>query len=135
MAAAAPFVDTDVLIYLLSADAAKADRAEALLAEGATIGVQVLNEVVAVARRKLAMPWHEIDEFLGLVSSRCRVLDLTRPVHRRALEVARRHRLSWYDALIVGAALEAGCALLYSADMRDGAKIGPTLTIRNPFAR
>jgi len=133
MAAVAPFVDTNVLVYLLSADAAKADRAEALLAEGATIGVQVLNEIVAVAR-KLAMPWHEIDEFLGLVSSRCRVLDLTHSVHRRALDVARRHRLSWYDALIIGAALDAGCTLLYSEDLHDGAKTGPTLTIRNPFA-
>ena len=50
------FLDTNVLLYLLSGEAAKADRAEGLLAGGGTVSVQVLNEFAAVARRKLAMP-------------------------------------------------------------------------------
>ena len=49
------FFDTNVVLYLLSADTAKADRAEELLALGGTISVQVLNEFVAVASRKLCM--------------------------------------------------------------------------------
>jgi predicted nucleic acid-binding protein len=128
------FLDTNVLLYLLSSDTAKADRAEALLAGGATIGVQVLNEVVSVARRKLAMPWDEIAEVLGLIRQRCVVRDLTSAVHDQALSLARRHGFAWYDALIVGAALDAGCSVLYSEDMQDGLEVRAALRIRNPFA-
>jgi predicted nucleic acid-binding protein len=49
------FFDTNVLLYLLSNDAAKADRAEALLASGGVVSVQVLNEFASVAKRKLVM--------------------------------------------------------------------------------
>ena len=63
------FFDTNVVLYLLSADAAKADRAEELLAIGGTISVQVLNEFVAVASRKLRMPWIEIREVLAQILS------------------------------------------------------------------
>ena len=52
---AAPFVDTNVLLYLLSDDQAKADRAEALLAQRVVISVQVLNEFANVARRKMVL--------------------------------------------------------------------------------
>jgi predicted nucleic acid-binding protein len=55
MSAADCFLDTNVLLYLLSKDAAKADRAEALLATGGIVSVQVLNEFASVATRKLAM--------------------------------------------------------------------------------
>ena len=129
-----PFLDTNVLLYLLSSDAAKADRAEALLAAGATIGVQVLNEFASVASRKLKMPWPEIAEVLGLIRSRCAVRDLSVAVHDAALALAARHRFAWYDALIVAAALDAGCTLLFSEDMHHGMKVSGKLTIRNPFA-
>lgn len=133
-APALPFLDTNVLLYLLSADAAKADRSEALLASGAVIGVQVLNEFASVARKKLGMAWKEVDEVLALIRKRCAVRDLTVAIQERALALAVRHRLSWYDALIVAAAIDAGSAVLYSEDMQDGMKIGGRLVIRNPFA-
>ena len=63
------FFDTNVLIYLLSADAKKADRAEALVRQGGAISVQVLNEAANVARRKLAMDWRETRAFLALLSA------------------------------------------------------------------
>jgi predicted nucleic acid-binding protein len=49
------FLDTNVLLCLASADTVKADRAEAILAEGGAISVQVLNEIASVARRKMQM--------------------------------------------------------------------------------
>ena len=61
------FFDTNVVLYLLSADTAKADRAEELLALGGTISVQVLNEFAAVASRKLRMSWIEIREVLAQI--------------------------------------------------------------------
>ena len=129
----APFLDTNVLLYLLSSDTAKADRAEALLRDGATVGVQVLNEFASVASRKLALSWAEIADVLGLIRHQCEVKALTVAVHERALALAQRNGFAWCDALIVAAALDAGCARLYSEDMQHGMKVGGKLTIVNPF--
>jgi predicted nucleic acid-binding protein len=127
------FFDTNVVLYLLSADAAKADRAEELLALGGTISVQVLTEFAAVASRKLRMPWTEVREVLAQVRAVCEVAPLTIETHDRALHVASRYGLSIYDAQIVAAALLAGCKTLHSEDMQHGQVIERQLTIRNPF--
>jgi predicted nucleic acid-binding protein len=127
------FFDTNVVLYLLSADPAKADRAEELLAIGGTISVQVLNEFVAVASRKLRMSWIEIREVLTQVRAVCVVEPVTIETHERALRLAERYGISIYDALIVSAALLANCKTLHSEDMQDGQVIERQLTIRNPF--
>ncbi len=127
------FFDTNVVLYLLSADTAKADRAEELLALGGTISVQVLNEFVAVASRKLRMPLSEIREILIQIRAVCAVESVTIETHDRALRVAERYGLSIYDALIVSSALLAGCKTLHSEDLQDGQIIERQLTIRNPF--
>ena len=133
MSAADDFFDTNVLLYLLSADAAKADRAEELIAGGGTVSVQVLNEFASVASRKLRMPWAEIREVLAQLCAVCVVEPLTIKTHERALQLAERYGLSVYDALIVSAALLAGCETLRTEDMQDGQVIERKLTIRNPF--
>jgi len=128
------FFDSIVVLFLLSADTAKADRAEQLLATGGTISVQVLNEFAAVASRKLRMSWSEIREVLAQVRAVCAVEPMTLETHERALRIAERYGLSIYDALIVSAALLANCKTLHSEDMQDGQVIERQLTIRNPFA-
>ena len=127
------FFDTNVVLYLLSADPAKADRAEELLASGGAISVQVLNEFVAVATRKLHMSWIEIREVLAQVRAVCVVKPLTIETHERALQIAERYGLSIYDALILSAALLADCTTLLSEDMQDGQVTERQSTIRNPF--
>lgn len=134
MSGADDFFDTNVVLYLLSADPGKADRAEELLAGGGTISVQVLNEFVAVAVRKLRMPWADVREVIEQVRAVCRVEPMTVETHERALHIAERYGLSIYDALIVSAALLAGCKTLYSEDMQDGQLLDRQLTVRNPFA-
>lgn len=132
---AKPFLDTNVLLYLLSDDARKADCAEALLRDGAIISVQVLNEITNVLRRKLRMDWSQIREFLGLVRSFVTVEPLSVEIHAQGLAVAERHGLSVYDAMIVASALTAGCERLLSEDMQDGLMVDGRLRIGNPFAR
>lgn len=127
------FFDTNVVLYLLSADTAKADKAEDLIARGGAISVQVLNEFVAVASRKLRMPLAEVREVLSQIRAVCKVEPITTETHERALNIAERYGLSIYDALIVAAALLAGCTTLFSEDMQDGQVIDQQLTIRNPF--
>jgi predicted nucleic acid-binding protein len=131
-AASRQFFDTNVLLYLLSADHAKARRAEELIAAGGSVSVQVLNEFASVASRKLRMPIAEIRECLEPIRSICRVVPVAADTHDRALALAERYGLSIYDALIVAAALLAGCDTLYSEDLQQGQRI-EALTIRNPF--
>jgi predicted nucleic acid-binding protein len=127
------FLDTNVLIYLLSADAKKANQAEAIVHQGGLISVQVLNELANVARRKLDMPWREVNEVLGLIRSLCSVEPLTVESHDTGRRVAERYKLSVYDAMIVASALLAGCDILYSEDMHDGLLVEEQLRIINPF--
>lgn len=135
MSAAERFFDTNVLLYLFSADSAKADWVEEALAAGATINVQVLNEFAAVAVRKFAMTLSEVREALQAITAVCTVAPLTLQVHERGLQIASRYGFSVYDALIVAAALESGCSTLYTEDLQDGQVIEQVLTLRNPFRR
>ena len=132
MSVADSFFDTNVLLYLLSKDAAKADRAEALLASGGVVSVQVLNEFASVASRKLAMTIAEIREILSTIRTACAVMPLDIKTHDLGLDIAERHRFSIYDALIVAAAVRAGCAIPYTEDLQQGQVI-EKMQIRNPF--
>lgn len=127
------FFDTNILIYAQE-QGAKADKARALLAAGGVLSVQVLNEFAAVARRKLGKNWREIGEAiydaLTLVDP---PLPLTIALHTAARALADDHNVSFYDALIVAAALEAGCETLISEDLQNGRAFGE-LRIVNPFA-
>lgn len=133
MGAADAFFDTNVVLYLLSADVEKADRAEELIARGGKISVQVLNEVVAVGRRKLGMSWREVLDVTAQVRSICRVTPLDVETHERGVRLAQRLGLSIYDAMIVASALLSGCGVLYTEDMHDGQVIDGQLKVCNPF--
>ncbi|MFO8082817.1 MAG: PIN domain-containing protein [Desulfobacterales bacterium] len=129
------FIDTNILIYLLSEDTDKTHRAEEIVRAGGRISVQVLNELANVARRKLAMPWKEIEELLDLIQAVCTIDSLTVEIHERGMAVAEQYNLSFYDSLIVAAALLGKCNILYSEDMQDGLLIDQRLRIYNPFLR
>lgn len=127
------FFDTNVLLYLVSAELGKADIAEAVIAGGGHVSVQVLNEFVSVARRKAGLDWREIDEILGSVRQMCRVHALTVETHDAARGLAQKYSFGFYDALIVASALLAGCDVLYSEDLQDGQRIDRVLEVQNPF--
>jgi len=127
-----PFIDSNVVLYLLSGDADKADRVESLLAAGAVVSVQVLNEVTSVCLRKLKMPWQEIDALLMAVKAACEVVPLTVASHERAIELAKRFQLSFYDANIVASAQISGSSVLLTEDMHTGLLVDG-LVLQNPF--
>jgi predicted nucleic acid-binding protein len=112
---AKPFLDTNVLIYAFAADDPRSEPAEALLAAGGVISIQVLNEFVNVSRRKLAREWVEIERQLEVLRT---LLDapvaLTLDLHEAAVAYARDYGFAFYDALIVAAANSAGCTIVYS---------------------
>jgi predicted nucleic acid-binding protein len=127
------FFDTNVLLYLLSENAAKADRVEKLLTGGGTISVQVLNEFAAIASRKLSLSWSEIKDILGTIRAICEIDPVSVEIHDSAIEIAGRYGFSFYDSAIVASALHSGCRILYSEDFQHGQLIANQLRIRNPF--
>jgi predicted nucleic acid-binding protein len=128
-----PFFDTTILIYSIASDEPRAAMAEKLLAEGGWISVQVLNEFATVARRKLNLSWQETREALLAIRALCESpTTLSVETHEAALEITARYGYQLYDALILAAAIEAGCDVLYTEDMQHGQNIGP-ITIHNPF--
>ena len=134
MRGAEAFFDTSVLLYLLSSEAEKADRVEALLAESGAISVQVLNEFTAVAIRKLAMCLADVREILGTVRNICRTEPLTVGDHDLAGDVMERYKFSFYDSVIVASALRAKCDILYTEDLQHGQLVERRLKVVNPFA-
>jgi len=132
---ASAFFDTNILIYALAKDDPRSRKAEELLATGGVLSVQILNEFVSVARRKLMMPWSEVTEALGAIRDLLPApLAITIDTHEAALKIAEKHGYGIYDALVVAAALEARSEILYSEDLHDGQMINGQLRIRNPFA-
>jgi predicted nucleic acid-binding protein len=118
---------------VVSNDAAKADRAEALMRQGGGRSVQVLNEATNVMRRKLGRDWPKIHEFLAVLRGLLNVVPVTVETHELGLDFAERYGLSTYDAMIVAAATLNGCERLWSQDMQDGMRIGRGLRVENPF--
>jgi predicted nucleic acid-binding protein len=128
------FFDTNVLLYLASRDARKADRAEELLSAGGAISVQVLNEFANVARRKMQLSWSELRTFLDELRAAVSVHPLTVDVHTAGLLLAERYRLSIFDAMIAASALAAGCDVLWSEDLQHGMLLDGSLRVIDPFS-
>jgi predicted nucleic acid-binding protein len=105
-----PALDTNILIYAFASNDPRSEKAEALLAAGGIISIQVLNEFVNVSRRKLRREWREVEEALSLLRT---ILDppipITIEVHETAVGLARDYGFSFYDSLII--ANRAGCRI------------------------
>lgn len=126
------FVDTNVLVYF-TLEVEKASFAESLIQDGGTISVQVLNELADIWKRKFGCSWELIQESLRSLRALLNVVPLTLDTHELGLYVAKRYQLRIYDALLLAAALEAGCTAFWSEDLHEGLIVERQLTIRNPF--
>ncbi|MBR1130447.1 PIN domain-containing protein [Bradyrhizobium iriomotense] len=126
------FLDTNVLVYAQQTGT-KAKISQDLIEEGGTISVQVLNELANVLSKKQGRSWRDIELVLDDIDNTLDpALPLTEKTSRAALALAQNDGFAFYDALIVAAAIEAGCNILYSEDMQHGRSVGG-LTIVNPF--
>lgn len=127
------FVDTNVLVYAFTSGDRRSVRAETVLEEGSTTGIQVINEFTNVAVRKLNWGWDRIDRALQVIDELLGpATPLTSAIYARAVACARRHGLPFYDALIVGAAQDMGCRILASEDFQHGRRFGDVV-VWNPF--
>jgi predicted nucleic acid-binding protein len=131
------FIDTNVLIYAHDGGAgAKHTRAVELLTrlfeeESGALSIQVLAEFYSAATRKLAIKSLEAEEIIRDLGG----WTIHRPGHAdllKAAQLRRRHKIAWWDGLIVNSAIELGCAVLWTEDLSDGQRYG-SVTVRNPF--
>lgn len=134
------FLDTNVFVYSLDKSSpAKQKQAIHLVREATATGkgivsYQVVQEFFSVALRGFAdvMSIAEAERYLATVFRPMLAVQSSQALVAEALRLHERYRLSWYDCLIVAAALEAQCGVLYSEDMRHGQRFGD-LRIDNPF--
>ena len=126
------FIDSNIILHLFSSDELKADKSEEILANGSIISVQVLNEVVAVCRRKLKLSWNEIDVLLVALKANLQIVPLTVTSIALAIKLCKQYQLSFYDAHICSGGLIAQSSKLISEDMQDGLSVD-SLLIQNQF--
>lgn len=134
------FLDTNIFAYSFDTDApAKQKRARDLILHGiktrkAVVSYQVVQEFFNLALRKFSRPMNiaEAEQYLQTVFQPLLAVQSSNTLFSQALRLEDKHRLFWYDALIVAAAVESQCAILYSEDMHDGQRF-EELQIKNPF--
>lgn len=136
------FIDSNVFVYLFDeTDDRKRTVADeivesALQTRSAAISFQVVQETLNVLTRKLPEPMTAEDagRFLDRTLAPLWRVSPSLALYRRGMDIQARYRYGFYDSLIIAAALDAGCARLYSEDFQDGQRI-ENLTIENPFAK
>lgn len=139
MPTASVFVDTNVFVYARQAqEAEKQPVAEQWIdrlwrEQAGRTSMQVLSECYVTLTRCLEpAPSSEVvwDYVRSLLAWQPQPVDTQ--VFQRAFEIEQRHRLNWWDCLIVGSAQLQGCSVLLTEDLQDGAVLGG-VTVRNPF--
>ncbi|WP_035054274.1 PIN domain-containing protein [Andreprevotia chitinilytica] len=126
------FLDTNVVVYLVGEHKAKTARAETLLETRPTISVQVVNEFINVTTRKLGLTRLAVYELAETLMRDCDVVPLTATTLRRAMRIGQRYGFSHWDSLILAAAIEADCDVVYSEDMQHGQQVDGVRVV-NPF--
>jgi predicted nucleic acid-binding protein len=134
------FLDTNIFAYTFDAKApAKAKKAAQLIRRAADTGggivsYQVVQEFFNVALRRFSHPMNvaEAEQYLITVLRPLLAINSSPALYVEALRIAGTLRISWYDSLIVAAALEGKCDTLYSEDLQHGREI-EGLRIENPF--
>ncbi len=130
------FFDTNILLYLYSQDElTKKSKTETLLKKHATIIVstQVLNELANVMSKKMNIKFPKIIQVIDEITQNFEILNVCQNTIKKALSLIEKYNYSYYDRLIIAAALKSSCSILYSEDMHHGHKLDRTLKIVNPY--
>jgi predicted nucleic acid-binding protein len=130
------FIDSNVLIYAYSnSEQVKQQIARQIVKENYTvISTQVLQEMSNTLYRKFMVDYSFIKETLQeCIYSNNEVYTNQQYTILKACDIAERYQFSFYDSLIISAALESHCDILYSEDLQHNQVIDGVLTIKNPF--
>ncbi len=134
------FIDTNILVYSLDPiDPRKARIAEELVTRGVgsrqgVISYQVVQEFMNVSLRqfKATMTVNELELYFFKVLLPMMTVPSSSGLFLEALRLQKANQIAWYDSLIVAAAIQGGCQILYSEDLQHGRRFGD-LVVENPF--
>lgn len=126
------FLDSNILLYAVSDDP-RSVVAQTSLRAAHVISVQVLNEFATVARLKFKRSVDDIRMAEKGFRAALEVMPVTIENHDAALDLMDRYGFSFYDALIVASALDAGCTRLVTEDLQHGQLLDKRLRVINPF--
>lgn len=127
------FIDSNIVLYALGTDLFKKQAAWRILFQFPLISVQVLNECSNILIKKQKLDKSLIRSTLQDILQFVSVEAIGLPVVETAWALLDRYRFSYFDSLILAAALTANCEVLYSEDLQHGQVIDGRLTIINPF--
>lgn len=129
------FLDTNILVYSYSISEKEKQRtARKLISDtDSHISTQVLTELANILTRKFKLPLDTVLKAIDECGANNHVFVNNPETIKGAINVAARHGFSFYDSLIISAALESGCTVLYSEDLHHGQVIEKKLKIQNPF--
>ncbi|OHC04763.1 MAG: hypothetical protein A3H23_01985 [Planctomycetes bacterium RIFCSPLOWO2_12_FULL_40_19] len=129
------FVDTNVLIYFISAEADKKIKAKEAIfsSQDVYISSQVISEFISVCFSKELLGLEEIITLVNDLIEALRFSSVEESTIKKALQIKKDSKYSYWDSLIIASALENNCSILYTEDMQDGQVIDSNLTITNPF--
>ena len=129
------FIDTNVFIYIQRTDSANKTRISEKVIDffDCFASTQVLNETCNILTRKYPSPKKEVERVLSSIIESCTVVTVTSDYPSRALEYHYKYSISYYDALMVVAALDSNCKYLITEDMQDGLIIEDKLQIVNIY--
>jgi predicted nucleic acid-binding protein len=135
MSADKTFVDANILIYAYTADEpAKQEKALKFLDDcRPVISIQVLREFANVLLKKRNVKHEDIKEILSEITEIADVVHEDLALIFASFDIHERYKYSFYDSLIIAAAVKSQCRVLLSEDMRDGQIINGTLKIINPL--
>jgi predicted nucleic acid-binding protein len=134
------FLDTNIFVYSLDpVDPRKARIAEELVTRGVgsrlgVISYQVVQEFINVSLRQFraTMTVTELELYFFKVLLPMMTIPSSSGLFLEALRLQTANQIAWYDSLILAAALQGGCKVLYSEDLQHGRRFGD-LAIQNPF--
>ena len=129
------FSDSNILVYCYSkSDLKKQNIARTLAStDNVYISTQVLNETANVLHKKYEISWGNLEELMSDCENNFTIHNLIPNDIKQACRIADRYNFSLYDSLIITAALECNCSVLYSEDLQDGQVIDKKINIVNPF--
>lgn|SRR5689334_16516011 len=134
------FLDTNVIVYAFDrSNPKKAHVAQSLIEEGladkrSIISYQVVQEFVNVVLRgfRITIARSDLESFLLTALFPMTAVPWSPALTTEALRIQAAHQHSWYDSLIIGAALQGECKVLFSEDLQHGQRFGE-LVVENPF--
>ena len=129
------FLDTNIVIYAhTDHHLAKQKRAQQIISdENTIISTQVIQETANILHKKLKHPWSEVEVVLGDIILNSTIYTNTSETASKACFIASKYGFSFYDSLIISAALQCGVKRLYTEDMHHGQLIENQIVLINPF--